>query len=200
MIDDQGLEMLEHETCTTSRVTDALPAGHSFNIMKRRHFCACDLSCTKLTSPSFLKMAEESQLFQEIRAGGGKVVNGKFQLVVCTIPFQVLGMLCDKAEAIRDFFFFFVLLSCATSVSMFQQHPLANKLTDLPKFELESYISNYDGILRLWKLRTIALTSPPLALEAFRLLTTALKSGLNVELYLNTLEVFTIVPCAMPCI
>ena len=64
------------------------------------------------------------------------------------------------------------------------QHP------DLPKFELEAYISNYEGPIRLWKLYNIASTSPPLATDAFRALITSLKSGLNVDFYLHAVESF----------
>ncbi|KIW02547.1 uncharacterized protein PV09_06003 [Verruconis gallopava] len=64
-------------------------------------------------------------------------------------------------------------------------------VNDLPKFELESYVGNYEGILRLFKLRCIAHTSPPLSADAFRLLIQELKRGINVDMYMQVVEEFS---------
>ncbi|KAF1958828.1 COP9 signalosome-like protein complex subunit 1 [Byssothecium circinans] len=56
---------------------------------------------------------------------------------------------------------------------------------DPPKFDLESYISNYDGHTRLDRLRHIGSHSPYLAVDAFRMAITEAKQGDNPELYAN---------------
>ncbi|KAF2427401.1 COP9 signalosome-like protein complex subunit 1 [Tothia fuscella] len=48
---------------------------------------------------------------------------------------------------------------------------------ELPKMDLESYISNYDGYTKLMRLQCIAMTSPLLSKEAFRIAITQIKES-----------------------
>jgi COP9 signalosome complex subunit 1 len=59
-----------------------------------------------------------------------------------------------------------------------------------PKLDLESYISNYDGPLRLERLITIASSKSHLSTEAHRLAVIQAKKGLNVDLYLSLASAF----------
>ncbi|KAF2132314.1 PCI-domain-containing protein [Dothidotthia symphoricarpi CBS 119687] len=52
-----------------------------------------------------------------------------------------------------------------------------------PKFDLESYISNYAGFTRVDRLHHIGSHSPYLAVDAYRLAITEAKKGKNVDLY-----------------
>ncbi|KAF2656711.1 PCI-domain-containing protein [Lophiostoma macrostomum CBS 122681] len=66
---------------------------------------------------------------------------------------------------------------------------------DPPKFDLESYISNYDGSTRLDRLDHIGSTSTYLAVDAYRIAIPEAKRGKNVKLYLALVEDFsTIAP------
>ncbi|KAF2641691.1 COP9 signalosome-like protein complex subunit 1 [Massarina eburnea CBS 473.64] len=56
---------------------------------------------------------------------------------------------------------------------------------DPPKFDLESYISNYDGQTRLDRLRHIGSHSPYLAVDAYRIAITEAKQGKNPDLYVT---------------
>ncbi|KAH7126781.1 26S proteasome subunit RPN7-domain-containing protein [Dendryphion nanum] len=56
---------------------------------------------------------------------------------------------------------------------------------DPPKFDLESYISNYDGRTRIHRLHHIGSCSPYLALEAYRTAITEAKQGKDVKLYIT---------------
>ncbi|KAF2022118.1 PCI-domain-containing protein [Aaosphaeria arxii CBS 175.79] len=61
---------------------------------------------------------------------------------------------------------------------------------DPPKFDLESYVSNYDGRTRIHRLHHIGSCSPFLALEAYRTAITEAKKGKNIKLYLSLVEDF----------
>ncbi|KAK4943419.1 hypothetical protein LTR66_014605, partial [Elasticomyces elasticus] len=54
---------------------------------------------------------------------------------------------------------------------------------DTPKFDLESYISNYEGRTRLHRLLHIAQHCPPLSLEALHLAIPEAKNGMNTTAY-----------------
>ncbi|KAF2279150.1 PCI-domain-containing protein [Westerdykella ornata] len=61
---------------------------------------------------------------------------------------------------------------------------------ELPKFDLESYISNYDGPTRILRLRHIGSHSPYLAVDAYRMAISQAKEGKNVQLYTDLVEQF----------
>jgi COP9 signalosome complex subunit 1 len=61
---------------------------------------------------------------------------------------------------------------------------------DPPKFDLESYISNYDGHMRLERLVHIGSHSTYLAIDAWRAAIAEAKQGKNVQLYLRMAESF----------
>lgn len=61
---------------------------------------------------------------------------------------------------------------------------------DPPKFDLESYISNYDGFIRADRLRHIGSHSTYLAIDAYRTAIVEAKRGKNVKLYLDLVEDF----------
>ncbi|QDS71962.1 hypothetical protein FKW77_001138 [Venturia effusa] len=61
---------------------------------------------------------------------------------------------------------------------------------DLPKLDLESYANNYDGPTKIMRLRMIATTCPPLALEAFRMAITDLMTGKDVQGYMDVVAEF----------
>ena len=61
---------------------------------------------------------------------------------------------------------------------------------DPPKFDLESYISNYDGFTRADRLRHIGSHSTYFAIDAYRTAIAEAKRGKNVKLYLDLVEDF----------
>lgn len=64
-------------------------------------------------------------------------------------------------------------------------------MTDLPKFDLESYIANYAGFTRIDRLQHIGSHSPYLAVDAYRLAIAEAKKGKNVGLYTTLVEQFS---------
>ncbi|KAL1311139.1 hypothetical protein AAFC00_001341 [Neodothiora populina] len=58
-------------------------------------------------------------------------------------------------------------------------------VADAPKFDLESYATNYDLHTRILRLRHIAQICPPLALEALHLAFAAVKNTKDTALYLS---------------
>ncbi|ORY19888.1 26S proteasome subunit RPN7-domain-containing protein [Clohesyomyces aquaticus] len=76
-------------------------------------------------------------------------------------------------------------------------HPQAHKdssVTDAPpdppKFDLDSYMSNYDGSTRIDRLHHIGATSTYLAVDAYRMAITEAKKGKDVKLYLALTDDF----------
>ncbi|KAJ4286050.1 hypothetical protein N0V90_013397 [Kalmusia sp. IMI 367209] len=66
---------------------------------------------------------------------------------------------------------------------------------DPPKFDLESYMSNYDGFTRFDRLHHIGSHSTYFAIDAYRTAIAEAKRGKNVKLYLDLTEEFAqIVP------
>mmetsp|Transcript_31400 Transcript_31400/g.79014 ORF Transcript_31400/g.79014 Transcript_31400/m.79014 type:complete len:480 (-) Transcript_31400:255-1694(-) len=61
-------------------------------------------------------------------------------------------------------------------------------VTPSPGFDLESYISNYTGRTRAYRLKHIALWCPTLQEEALRMLLHEVQTGQNVQLYKDALE------------
>lgn len=61
-------------------------------------------------------------------------------------------------------------------------------VTELPKFELESYIQNYPCKIRYERLIHIGCTSPPLCIEALRAAVIEAKQGNDVKAYTTALE------------
>lgn len=68
---------------------------------------------------------------------------------------------------------------------------------DTPKMDLTSYINSYDGFTRLLRLQMIAMTSPSLSKEAFRLALAEIKASAaknkgcaDVNFYLTLVEAF----------
>ncbi|KAF2476534.1 PCI-domain-containing protein [Lindgomyces ingoldianus] len=61
---------------------------------------------------------------------------------------------------------------------------------DPPKFDLDSYIANYDGATRLERLHHIGASSTYLALDAYRMAITEAKLGRNVKFYLALTDDF----------
>ncbi|KAF9735000.1 hypothetical protein PMIN03_007114 [Paraphaeosphaeria minitans] len=59
---------------------------------------------------------------------------------------------------------------------------------DPPKFDLESYIANYDGFTRAERLRHIGSHSTYLAVDAYRTAIAEAKRGKNVKLYCDLVE------------
>ncbi|KAH7406273.1 COP9 signalosome-like protein complex subunit 1 [Phaeosphaeria sp. MPI-PUGE-AT-0046c] len=64
-------------------------------------------------------------------------------------------------------------------------------VTDPPKFDLESYISNYAGFTRTDRLHHIGSSSPYFAVDAYHLAIAESKKGKNVELYTRLVEDFS---------
>ncbi|KAF2709673.1 PCI-domain-containing protein [Pleomassaria siparia CBS 279.74] len=62
---------------------------------------------------------------------------------------------------------------------------------DPPKFDLESYISNYDGSTRIHRLHHIGASSTYLAIDAYRMAIAEAKRGKNVKSYLALVEDFS---------
>jgi COP9 signalosome complex subunit 1 len=60
-----------------------------------------------------------------------------------------------------------------------------SRAADHPKLDLEIYIANYRGRTRLDRLSHIAVTSPSLSQDAFRLAIEQVKQGIDVEYYMN---------------
>ncbi|KAI9654701.1 MAG: hypothetical protein M1831_005288 [Alyxoria varia] len=58
-------------------------------------------------------------------------------------------------------------------------------VSEIPKFDLESYISNYDGATRLDRLICIGTSSKVVAVDALKLALTEAKKGKNVRRYLD---------------
>ncbi|KAF2741310.1 PCI-domain-containing protein [Polyplosphaeria fusca] len=61
---------------------------------------------------------------------------------------------------------------------------------DPPKFDLESYISNYDGLTRINRLHHIGATSMYLSVDAYRMAITEAKRGKCPKLYIDLVEEF----------
>lgn len=61
-------------------------------------------------------------------------------------------------------------------------------VTDVPKFDLDSYIANYTGFTRIDRLQHIGSHSPYLAVDAYRLAIAEAKRGKNVEQYTSLVE------------
>lgn len=61
-------------------------------------------------------------------------------------------------------------------------------MLDIPKFDLESYISNYDGYTRLIRLHHIGSSSPYLAVDAYHMAIEEAKQGKNLKLYYQLVE------------
>jgi COP9 signalosome complex subunit 1 len=106
-----------------------------------------------------------------------------------------------------------------SSLPSLQSQNLCSQLADPPKFDLESYISNYDGTAssvqngqhvsnyftgstRLDRLQHIGSTSTYLAVDAYRIAIPEAKRGKNVKLYLALVEDFSAIapndPLAIP--
>lgn len=60
--------------------------------------------------------------------------------------------------------------------------------SDAPKFDLESYLSNYDGITRLDRLILIGTSSKPLASDALKAALAEAKQGANVRRFLDIIS------------
>lgn len=75
-----------------------------------------------------------------------------------------------------------------TGLHTFLEHVLT--LLDPPKFDLESYISNYDGFTRSDRLHHIALHSTYFSTDAYRIAIAEAKRGKNVKLYVDLVEEF----------
>ncbi|CAI6335675.1 unnamed protein product [Periconia digitata] len=69
--------------------------------------------------------------------------------------------------------------------SPFFRRRKAKIVKDPPKFDLESYISNYDGFTRIDRLHHIGSHSPYLATDAYRAAIAEALQGKNVQLYLD---------------
>jgi COP9 signalosome complex subunit 1 len=102
------------------------------------------------------------------------------------------------------------MASGAENSLLFQERAATGYLIvkDIPKMDLDSYISNYDGTAtartsrilpftdskpgptRFQRLQTIALTSPFLSAEAFRLAIAEAKAGKNVGAYMEIVPAF----------
>lgn len=72
----------------------------------------------------------------------------------------------------------------------FTERRVSNQVTvkDPPKFDLESYISNYEGRTRLDRLALIGSTSTYLAVDAFRMAIAEAKKGKDTSAYLKVVE------------
>ncbi|KAF2264344.1 COP9 signalosome-like protein complex subunit 1 [Lojkania enalia] len=84
-------------------------------------------------------------------------------------------------------------MASSVELSPFFQQKKANGLIvvkDPPKFDLESYISNYDGATRIERLHHIGSTSTYLAVDAYRTAIAEAKRGKSVKLYLTLVEEF----------
>ncbi|KAH8692457.1 COP9 signalosome-like protein complex subunit 1 [Phaeosphaeriaceae sp. PMI808] len=64
-------------------------------------------------------------------------------------------------------------------------------VTDAPKFDLESYISNYTGFTRIDRLHHIGSLSLYLAVDAYRLAINEAKKGKNVAIYTTLVDDFS---------
>ncbi|PVI00199.1 COP9 signalosome-like protein complex subunit 1 [Periconia macrospinosa] len=82
------------------------------------------------------------------------------------------------------------MASDAAEAPFFQKRRLQGGVVvkDPPKFDLESYISNYDGFTRIDRLHHIGSHSPYLATDAYRTSIAEAKQGKNVKLYLALVE------------
>ncbi|KAH7078712.1 COP9 signalosome-like protein complex subunit 1 [Paraphoma chrysanthemicola] len=82
----------------------------------------------------------------------------------------------------------------------FQQRRAKGEIvvTDPPKFDLESYISNYTGPTRIDRLHHIGSHSPYLALDAYHLAIAEAKRGKNVHLYTTLVEELSSIAPADP--
>ena len=68
-------------------------------------------------------------------------------------------------------------------------------MLDPPKFDLDSYISNYSGFTRADRLHHIGSHSTYLAVDAYRTAIAEAKQGKNMKLYLDLVEeLFQIAP------
>jgi COP9 signalosome complex subunit 1 len=102
------------------------------------------------------------------------------------------------------------MASAAENSLLFQELDSGGRIIvrEIPKMDLDSYISNYDGIFnaytysccsladpiqgptRFLRLQTIATTSPFLSADAFRLAITEAMAGKNVDAYVETVAAF----------
>ncbi|KAI8938739.1 hypothetical protein NX059_004606 [Plenodomus lindquistii] len=64
-------------------------------------------------------------------------------------------------------------------------------VTDVPKFDLDSYIANYAGFTRIDRLQHIGSHSPYLAVDAYKLAIAEAKRGKNVGQYTGLVEQFS---------
>ncbi|KAF2845344.1 COP9 signalosome-like protein complex subunit 1 [Plenodomus tracheiphilus IPT5] len=64
-------------------------------------------------------------------------------------------------------------------------------VTDVPKFDLDSYIANYAGFTRIDRLQHIGSHSPYLAVDAYRLAIAEAKRGKDVGQYTTLVEQFS---------
>ncbi|KAH8155778.1 uncharacterized protein LAJ45_00790 [Morchella importuna] len=81
-------------------------------------------------------------------------------------------------------------MASSTIHAFFAQRRADNSLVvlDPPKFDLESYISNYTGRTQIERLLHIGLHSPPLCIEALKLAVKALKQTSDVPRYKLVVE------------
>jgi COP9 signalosome complex subunit 1 len=102
------------------------------------------------------------------------------------------------------------MASAAENSLLFQELEASGRrvVKEIPKMDLDSYISNYDGIsptfkcrlcslancfqgpTRFLRLQTIATASPFLSVDAFRLAITEAMAGKNVDAYVETVAAF----------
>ncbi|KAI9694882.1 MAG: hypothetical protein M1822_000498 [Bathelium mastoideum] len=75
----------------------------------------------------------------------------------------------------------------STAQAFFDRQAQNGKIVvrDPPKFDLESYIANYDGRTRIDRLFTIGTCCPLFSVEALRTAVREAKQGKDVDLYLN---------------
>ncbi|KAH6307433.1 hypothetical protein HBI39_099130 [Parastagonospora nodorum] len=85
------------------------------------------------------------------------------------------------------------MASTTEQSTFFQQRRAKNEVvvTDPPKLDLESYISNYSGFTRVDRLHHIGSHSPYFAVDAYRLAIAEAKKGKNVSLYTALVEEFS---------
>jgi COP9 signalosome complex subunit 1 len=66
--------------------------------------------------------------------------------------------------------------------------PTTESAAEMPKMDLDIYISNYEGQVRLERLIAIASAASPLSPDALRLAVLHSKKGLNADVYLRLVE------------
>lgn len=111
------------------------------------------------------------------------------KVAACSLAKTLLGK-CDLASSymLRRHPTSILTMTSSSILSPFQNLNITAMQKDTPRLDLDSYISNYDGPLRLDRLIAIAKAPSILSLDALRLAVAAARSGNDTGKYTKLVE------------